>query len=228
MHFITAFLVDEDYLEFCPNDYIPSKLNAIKFQMPHRDTDKYRPMLKARKRLLPRNGVSIHGFTTGNVQEVYLREKFHNDNLYLMYRIKADNKYQIGFYDVIEEFFTSHFLDDKKEASLMLHKLLENFILELYAVLTAGADVPWEFRFSIDEKSDSATSGEKSYSKSDYDRKIKSFDISTRKLPMGANASADAIQKALKYGIQLDNGYTFVSGFDRAVRVKKDNKEGDQ
>ena len=63
--------------------------------------------------------------------------------------------------------------------------------------------------------------GHKHFNKNEYIETTKGVEPFTRRLPLGESASSDAIENARKLGIKLSQGYTFVRGFDRAVRIIK-------
>jgi hypothetical protein len=223
MHFSTAFLIDENSESIIKTPYALAYTGWLKVK-PSLTIDDCTRLLKERKRLLPKQGVYLTNISNSNIEEVYLLEKFALDKLFLMYRIKMDGRYFIGYYDIMQNFFYSLYKDCSLPEAQVVNFKIENFILELYSIMTTEVESNIDFVSSI-ENDEVDIKGNKTYNvynRNDYDNTIKHVEAYIRKLPLGAVASDESKKLAERYGIKLGINETFVRAFDKSVRTKKD------
>lgn len=227
MHFCMSFLIDEYYSEFLAKPYYMPQVNQIYFPKANIPTSSLYEQLMERRGFLPKQGVHVENIPDTNIQEVYVKEKFHLDRVFLLYRFKINNSYTVGYYDTNSHYFFSIWRDGTQEVAMLIHKLQENFVLEVYANLTTDINTMPNLKMSIvdDEVAVTHTErGRKTYSKKDYMGELRNFGFGTRKLPSGWSASEEAKELASKYGIKLRPDETFVREFTKLVKKKGEGR----
>jgi hypothetical protein len=175
-------------------------------------------------------------------QCLQLIETIKEDNVILLFKVKfSDDTYTLGFYDTTNEVYYDMWRDSSH--SEVTTKPLENIVLQNYLNLTCSLTIE-ERRsmiFFVDDddkpffenaplvkyeyRQKSTSEGKPSYiyklfDKSKYFGELKNVAPFLRKLPLGANASDEAIQMAKRLGIDLPSGYTLVRGFKRVFYTK--------
>lgn len=225
MQFCMTYFIDETCRDIIQKPYGLPINEIYKFSLPKKPTEVYKTYLQSRRRLLPNKGIKLNGYRKdNNIQEIYFKEKYVLDRIYLLYRIKVNDSYLSGYYDTQDCFFYSYFKDSHGDNNKINkhHFLLENYILELYSILTTDIEIEAELDYIEEEES-------KSQGKI-ITRKLNRNNLSSiyteiepyiRKLPFGAVASDEAILLAKKYGIKLSNDETFVRGFTKQVYKKE-------
>lgn len=229
-----AFLIDEDVY----NEFLKRKPSTLIFGLKNilkpvdKSKEEYLSLLKLRKRLLPRGGVHVVGKDEafGTIHEYFFKEVYLEDKVYLVYVIVLqDDSVFIGYTDIEDEFIYTALLDSSTQVGHDLHDTLCGHLLALYAYLTTDEPLPSPFSELVDKiqivynaTTSSTSKGERKYvSSGEYIREVHKFDYGIRKLPAGWVASEEAKERALKFGIDLQDGYTFVREHDRALRKKK-------
>ena len=187
----------------------------------------------------------------GDVREVYFREVIKDDAVVMLYRVVVKMEHPdewsdySGYYIPSEQLF--YFYYDIAEGGEAEREPMENFVLELYFLLTVRRTeeektlkqytlpliaeeyedvdkVPrWPkqpiISFSIDTPSEGKKTGKRrKYQQGVYEYDNASIGCFVRRLPVGQTASWEAQQNAEKYGYELEKGYTFVTPFERKQR----------
>lgn len=193
-------------------------------------------------KLIPKQGIKYEG-DFGEFKSIEIFETIKNNGRYLLYKLNSDDGSIFGFINLEKRFcFTiwreakSNFGSEIKieelkntnnEIPLMLHHLISSLILYLYFdFVNINFSMPHIIRdridrvsFDIESEKDSITK-RGVYSKGQYERELKHFYPSMRKLPQGWTASDEAHEKAKTLGRTIPDGYTFVSDHNRGLRVK--------
>lgn len=215
--FIMAFLIDENYLEFIKEPFYSPNHSLIMINdyktVPVEESLSY---LENRCRFLSKDGIAITDLTDTNIEEIFLKEKFHLDRVFLLFRLKVDGEYTAGFYDTKDNFFYSVYEDVTQNIGKIVHKKLYSLILDFYTTLISTRKT--NLIFSKEEKVESKLDIRNFEGKYGYE--IRGINFQIRKLPSGYNASEESLNLAKKYGIKLAEGYTFVRPFTKKVRVK--------
>lgn len=205
-----------------------------KMQLPRKwkETGFYEEQLSKRKYVLDRKGVNIRLKNAGTIENMLFIEDVAKDNQpVLLYRIDTVHGSSMGYYHLGDKFFFSPW---KYSNSMETHEQIENFILEVYTELTCGLekdrrrfyalqvveDVNYlkSFRetnvyaqFELNEtkkESEREANHKKGISQRPHERRF-----TLRKLKEGQSASEEAKQMALEFGIELQDGYTFVRSY---------------
>jgi hypothetical protein len=203
--------------------------------------------LTRRQRLLPSNGVICEIYNGGDIKEIKLEETLKDDSVILLYKVKfSDKTHTSGFYDVNNRVFYSVWSDSNYIT--YIHQPLQYMVLQNYLKLTCDLSLEEKERYltiedrlktkeidfsliyvdysiltDIEEVNTIYSKGGNRRSLEKYDIKLRKIDSKTRNLPIGANASPEAIAKAKKLGIELPKGKTFVESFKKRVYTTKDN-----
>lgn len=204
-------------------------------------SDLVKEKLVHRQYLLPSTGVNAQFENNGDVKELLLKEIVENETVVLLFRMKfVDGTHTSGYYNSNEGIF----YDAWKESShnWCTHIPIENIVLQNYLNLTCSLDkeerqgLLW-FKEVRDLKELDTTSNEvliyyetketsakdkgqavsRHFDRAKYIAELMNISPFLRKLPVGANASEEAIEIARKLGIELSKGYTLVRGFIKQV-----------
>lgn len=248
MFFNLKSFIDENSYDIVPKNYMKEP-KKIEFDItPWKDTIYLKELLTERNYVLPSKGIKILTKNIHSIKSVLFKEVQKNDSLFLLYKIEFNNGEETsGYYDLDNELFYSMF-NIFECVIYSIHDNLENFILELYCLLTVDMEVDIDDKGSIyvsknleiDEptyynqrtvqflykSTRNKTKGEKEtfsnhYDKSKYIKVKKTLKETIRKLPNGYSASEEAIKLARSKGYTLKPGETFVKSFDRKVTKKK-------
>lgn len=189
--------------------------------------------------MIGRKGVRVRFKMKGDLSELFLMEDIdRNNQLVMLFQLHVKDKGAFtGYYQVKQkEFFTCYRYSTMKA----YHEEVENFVLGVYASLVSELDIERRRTFRIEEVStlenipneqpnriyyefvaterdaDGTNEGEKRGSQRPH---FRSFAL--RKLGENQHASEEAKQRASEYGIELQEGYTFV----RAYAVGRTNAD---
>lgn len=223
---MSSFLIDEDYIEM-------TMLNPIMFStMPtlkiYNNLEQIKSYLNKRNNFLPSKGI-CYSIENEVFNEIVLKEKFIDDNLYLLYKLKDSMGQELsGYYDFTNEFFFSPFTYNESLNAIKSDIAIKELVFEVYLLETSDLDIS-NTRFSNINKTlihtgkrdiDYLKKHIRYFNKELYNKQIVPVDSYIRKLPAGATASIDAINTAKKYGIVLKPNETFVKSFDKIVYKK--------
>lgn len=225
-----GFLIDEHNIDILATDY--SKLiYGIKTPVIEElfDLDS---LIMNRRRLLKNNRITVE-LQYGEIKKIDMREKFVNDELFLILKFTLTNNTEFnGFYDIMNGLFYTPLSESSNSQIVPISKSLEMLVKELYLIQTADLDIiqthynEFEIKF-IHHINDSDNEGNKTrnYNKNgEYIEEIINLSAYTRRLPEGAKASDSAIEEAKKFGINLDENETFVKPFQKNIYKLKTDK----
>ena len=232
------------------SDIFPERLyRATKGLIPLRkwkSTDYYKEALRKRKYILPPDGVLALYRNAEDIKSVFFKEVFRDDGVFLLYRINNRRDEGLyGVYDLKDEFFYSVYRDS---SAVELHYFIENFILETYCHLTTDIiidrkrnqalkvvdninenhyprpdEIFVEFLYKEKIKGEEKTEKQfRKYSKEKYKKETIDVNPYIRKLPAGAVASEEAINRAKAFGYELEEGETFIRAFKRSAYKLKE------
>lgn len=197
-----------------------------------RGTKIYKEAITKRKFMIGRKGVRVRFRNALYVEELFLMEDIdRNNELVMVYQIKLKNYGAFtGYYRAKHQSFFSSFL---RTTHPLLNKKVENFILGIYADIVSELDKERKRSYRIEEADDlenipdyvptriyyqyvtserQGEAGERTYSEGRSQRPhLRSFAL--RKLNENQEASEEAKQRASEYGIELQEGYTFVRAY---------------
>ena len=216
------------------------------------DTEYYKERLLKRNFALP-GCIKTTCEYAGDIKEVYFREVIKDENVVMLYRVVTEVGHGYysdfsGYYIPSEKFMYLYF--NVAEGAKDQGPIIENFILELYFLLTIRRtdeeksmkkyslpliaeeydDVYKEPRwnnqpiisFSLYGRDEKKNNGQKrAYNQGVYEYADAKIGCFIRKLPVGQTASWEAMTNAAKYGYELEKGYTFVTPFARKQRHVK-------
>lgn len=225
MFFLVTLFVDSKDSPLLQKPYIHPAMNDFSFPLKHFYTKELKEHLTNRKRLLPSNGITVSFNDDSCFGEIYLKEKFVLDALHLAYRVSINGRNITGYYNTKTQYFCSVFGESAQGSKIdvkAVHKRIENYILEAYALLTTEIESNICL-YTSDTKDHHTTGKHKSY-KIDRNKLTKTnteVDAYIRKLPLGATASEEAVSLAEKYGIKLNPDETFVRPFVKTVHRKE-------
>lgn len=237
--------INEGTLDIVPEKFfLPSQ--GITVVREWKSTDYYRSLLKKRKYILPVNGVKGVYKNAGSIHNIFFKELFMDNQVYLLYKINNSyNEGIYGVYDTKNDFFYSIYRDSNRED---YHNFIENFVLESYCHLTTDIEIDRKrnmglkivdnieevdfhypnqpvVEFLYPEETTHKEFKDKAFRKYDK-RKYKQQTIAInpfiRKLPAGAKASDEAIERAKAFGYKLAEDETFVRPFTRKSFVLKE------
>ena len=219
-------------------DLLPERLPDPNCLMPKSIKMDYHPdkkRLAQRRRTLPSNGVSIKVEGNSLIEEIYMKELYHAEAIYMIARVRM----KAGDYSVRFNTSTgaclSTFLDATNANVARLHQLLEASTLWVYGSYVLDDDLgKWEDYFDgrIVEKEAiggklRAVYGSKKTDKDNLEQNDRTINGFVRKLPAGQKASDEARDRAEKLGFALADGETYVQSFIRSSWVIKGRTRAD-
>lgn len=242
MTFAMVNFINEDTEDVLPKAYMLASENTdICNILMYEDIQEIKKKLKKRKYMLPTEGILGLYKNAGDVKSVFFKEVFQNDKMYLLYTLtNKDDEGMYGVYDLRDNFFYSLYKDTSIEGKS--HNNIEKFILKSYLMLTTDSEESDDLmevknieelkedylftpvvEFLYEEKDKKGNSkGRRSFDKRNYKESTVSINPYIRRLPAGATASDEAIERAKSFGYELGKGETFVSPFSRRTFRKKD------
>ena len=204
--------------------------------------------LSRRRRTLPTNGVHIEfQDPSEQLKSLLLKEIVCEDSVYLLYKLSLENGDLSGYYDTAENFFFSVTIESDKELE-PIGLALKSVILFCYATNVLDDDLYTDdkfkenfrnFIFPIEAKSfgrggalkntyDSNGGDNSRRLNPKYEEQTTAVNGYIRKLPAGATASEEALERAMRLGYLLAPDETYVSPFIKSVFVLKDKDEIDR
>lgn len=239
--------INEDTSDIVPDRFIIAS-KGISTIRKWKDTSFYKDLIKRRKYILPSSGVLGIYNNAGNIHSILLKEYFMDNQIYLLYKIiNKDDEGFYGVYDIKNDFFYSLYKDSTGEEKY--HSFIENFILENYCHLTTDIEIDKKRNMALqivdniednnfhypyqpivqfvykDNKNYSSNKDAKTlknYDKKKYKEETITINPYIRRLPDGAIASDEAIERAKDFGYELAKGETFVRPFKRKTYRLKD------
>lgn len=236
---MTKFINEDTSGIFPEKLFMPS--HGIPTTRKWKDSKIYKDLLQKRKYILPSDGITGVYKNAADIKSILFKEVFEDNQVYLLYKIENNNDEGFyGMYDIKDEFFYSIYKDSTAEAKY--HTFIENFVLESYCYLTVDVEVDRKRNLSLSivdnieennfhypeqpvvqfmykEKTTSSNdSNEKklrNYNREKYKEETISINPYIRKLPEGAFASEEAINRAREFGYELEAGETFIRPFTR-------------
>lgn len=198
-----------------------------------KDTSFYQEQIKKRKFMIHRKGCKAYLRNAGNIKEVFFVEDVTKDKkIIMLYRVSTDKGSFMGYYNLGDNYFFSPYRStDHKE----VHLGLENFILELYAEIVSGLEKDVKRLYALKEVDDihhiedfkpthvyvqfqlyneKTDRDELSGTRRHFKQRPHERSMAIRKLPPGWKVSEEAIERAKEYGIELQEGYTFVRPYE--------------
>lgn len=221
---MTPFIhsMDSPLLDF---PYISARLSDFKIPRRVLLRKNIEEALRNRRRLLPKGGITIENIdNTKGIESVWLSEQLYLDKLFMLYKVKVNGESLVGYYNTESGFFFSVFLDTPVQFQEN-HWAFKDFLLEIYANLTTDYETDITMYVADDKPSTQGRKGTPHrLDKASLKETVVDVDFYTRKLPMDATASPEAVALAKKYGIKLYPGETFVKPFKRRAynRTKED------
>lgn len=227
MEFCMVPFIDESTIDMYTRPYIEPTVDSLYEGKRLVDTSKLKRALKRRRRLLPSKGITLEGYREdSNIDEVHLREKRIMNKLFMLYRIKIDGGYAYGYYNTVSGFFFSMYKDAKETAVASdMHEGLENYILELYAIITTDIETEREFNYAHEVEHRGPNKKPRVFNREGMVADKAHVEGYIRKLPDGFVASDEAMALAESYGIVLGDDETFVKPFVKSVRKKAEYYE---
>ncbi|MFW6015225.1 MAG: hypothetical protein ACOCRK_02160 [bacterium] len=246
--FHLAPFLDEELVPLFHSDDVEVYIKELNLRH-WKETSFYKEKLKKRRYLLCNDGVFGIYINANRIKAIYFREVLKNNNIILLYQVISYNNkiIDIGWYNPKECVFISSLKAADTNNKSLLNEIVadvENFILENYYHLTCDVEIDRKRAFALQTVDDfkdmrypnnigvvfNLTETKKSTNKNkesrSYIRNKELYSISkkvmhhTRKLPAGWHASDEAIAKAEALGIELREGETFVSPFEKKVYRK--------
>ena len=241
-----AYYMSEQTKDMLPQNEIGLKIEHLPKKW--LSTEYYKERLLKRNFALP-GCIKATCEYAGDIKEVYFREVIKDDNVVMLYRVvsKTDGKCSDipGYYIPNEKFMYLYY--NVAEGAKDEGKIIENFILELYFLLTVRRseeekqikqyslplvaeeydnvykEPRWKnqpiISFSLFGREDKKDKGQKrTYKQGVYEYDDAKIGCFIRRLPAGQTASWEAMTNAAKYGYELEKGYTFVTPFARKQR----------
>lgn len=210
-------------------------------QMPRicESADYYKKALENRRFLIPFGGVVGRYEDSGYIKEILFKERIIYDDMtpVLLFKVTSnDGSAFCGFYDVKYDVFFTYWRDTSQlESAGIMHKSVENFILENYYHLVCEVDythrpnlimnAPGQPQVTWLVSQSSNGGGTREFDRTLYKPVWTEVAPYVRRLPMGASASQEARQRALEMGYLLRPGETFVRPFKRTTYRKDDSIE---
>jgi hypothetical protein len=251
MLFQMTYFIDEQTENMFPYPYHPVAFGGGGLPREWKPTSFYLEQLKTRSYFLPPKGVLARFKNADNITSILFREKFISDKIFLLFKVQFVDSggYISGFFDTQEQICHTVWLH--AHGGFLYHPPLENFILENYYHLTCDAvvDIKKAYALNIVDNLDKPVplkpdqpivqylslsgpvrSSDKKqsyvpYDKSKYTTKLAEVLPYIRKLPAGAKASPEAIQRAKELGYSIGPGETFVRPHKKKVFRKKEEEE---
>lgn len=208
--------------------------------------------LKQRKRTLPTNGITIQFKDNPLLKSLLLKEVLFDDAIYMLYRLSFQKDGDIsGYYDTKGEFIFSVLYDDYR--NLQTSADISSLILYCYACYTLKnpsynmADLKEHFyvfpAFEVEAegflqggkllnvynpKDDTeGNTGTARKGNDDYTKETRAIQGYIRKLPIGRQASKEAVEYAESLGYTLDPDETYVRPFIKQVFRLKVKEQAD-
>lgn len=241
-----AYYMSEQTKDMLPQNEVGLKIesNPKKWL----NTEYYKERLLKRNFALPGCIKTTCEFA-GDIKEVYFREVIKDDNVVMLYRVvtKTRGEYSDipGYYIPNEKFMFLYY--NVAEGAREESSIIENFILELYFLLTVRRTEeekqmkPYSLPLIAEEYEDvykeprwknqpiisfslygreekKGREQKRAYKQGIYEYDDAKIGCFIRRLPVGQTASWEAITNATKYGYELEKGYTFVTPFARKQR----------
>ncbi|MEO2202322.1 hypothetical protein ABGV42_01045 [Paenibacillus pabuli] len=226
-------LLNQRTMNIYPKEWVGHFTNTPEKLRLYKDTSVYKDLLATeRKYIIDRKGVTVRLKNAGKYREVLFMEDLTYDGrlvmLYKMTDLYGDSTMGYFFPNTGEFFCGYKYAGADFLAEDHAHNIFENFILELYCDLTCDLPKDRKRIYAIKEVEDLYdpalndtniyvqyevySPSRESEGKSRKGGKQRSHQriYTTRKLPEGRKASEDAIERAKEYGIDLQDGETFV------------------
>lgn len=208
-------------------------LANLKLPRQWKSTEFYKEQLKKRKFKIDRKGCKAFFKNAGNIKEIFFMEDVTKEKqIVMLYRVTTTKGSFMGFYHLGDDyFFSAYRSSDNKE----VHYDLENFVLEVYTEIVCGLEKDRKRIYALQEVEDidnienmkpthvyvEFSLYDKKYDSDELNgkrrkgTKQKAHDrgIAIRKLREGQHASEEAYERAMEYGIELQEGYTFVRSY---------------
>lgn len=243
MIFHAIYYIDETNQDMLPEPYfLPA--SGVNIPLGPITLEEYQYRLKERRYLLPSRGVLGKYRNTGDVKEIFFREKFVGGNkIVLLCKIRFQNdRFLLAFYDNELSLGYTPWRDTSGEG--LYHLPLMELILDSYLHLTQESvdesvsnlfvvtdgvgDVPEgkpAVQFLSRQPKHDPAQADAEYiplDKSQYAAVISQIGPFIRRLPFGAKASEEAKARAMEFGILLGEGETFVRPHKKIVYRSSD------
>lgn len=221
----------------------PYQQHMPQFPRIWKHSEVYREKLQKRNYMLPFSGVTVELENAADIKKVVLMETMRDEQVVMLYRVFTYSNGELsGFYLTRDQALYSIFQYTNQSG---WHDQLENFILELYMILTCDYEIDRKKNYAIrqvaklegefhypfqplavisykDRKSrrSSVAGAVRTYRKEEYQAELRERDWFVRNLPVGQHASDKARQNALDKGYDLPEGKTFVQNFHYHVYLR--------
>lgn len=200
-------------------------------------TPVYKEAITKREYMIGRKGIRVKFLNAGDIQELFLMEDMdRNNELVMIYQLSIKGLGSLnGFYRARHQSFFSTYVKTSEPA---VHEKLENFVLSVYADIVSSLDKERFPAFRLEEtdllenapvdrpenriyyqyisstKTKDEGNSESGLHTGNRSQRPHLRSFALRKLGDSHEASAEAKQRALEYGIELKEGYTFVRGYE--------------
>jgi hypothetical protein len=225
----------------------PKNYANPRWQLPQqwRGTRIYKEAITKRKFMIGRKGVRVRFMNAKYADELFLMEDIdRNNELVMLYQLKIKNYGAMtGYYRAKSQSFFSTFL---RTTHPTLHKDVENFVLGIYADIVADLDKERKGSYRIEDVSDlnhiedyvptriyyqyvlserHSEQGEREITEGHRSQRPHLRSFALRKLNENQEASEEAKQRASEYGIELQEGYTFVRAYAVGKKMIEEDLE---
>ena len=175
-----------------------------------------------RRRTLPTNGAKIRVKGNDKIEELYMKELFHADAIYLLCRVRMPfGDLLIRFNSKTGDFF-SPLIGSDSGLAIKMHRYIEKVVLWAYGkqVLDDIA-VEWGdcFEGEVVERQSIGGKLHAVYGKHEGELEDRTINGYVRKLPTGHHACEEAKERAELLGYELDSDETYVQSFIRSTWV---------
>lgn len=240
MVYVMASFIDENTEDIIPlqfhepSDGFPKIPEAIPI-------GELKDALMLRRYTLPKEGVYVDVYNIEDISGILVKEILRNNQIYMLFRMDFEGKRSLyGIYDTRYRTFYSLFTESSAD---MTHgRSMESLMLDIYAhIVTDIHDTKPGVVIEFDDKIDAigssfmgivtsyndsssspgSTRSSRLFDKRKYKEETISINPFIRRLPEGAVASEEAVNRALKFGYQLQPGETFVRAFSRKSYTSK-------
>lgn len=240
MILIMSGFINNSNLDLIP-DFFFLPLSGFKDIRIWKETKFYKNNINNRKYILPKEGILAEYLNAGNIKSILFKELYKDNQIYMAYKLTdINNKSIYGIYDVKLMRFYSIYSGGTGEKRF--GTIIENFVLETYSHLICDMEIKNKrisalkiveslnadfypnqpiVKFSSIIIKENRKTKCIAFNKEKYRKEIISISPFIRKLPIGNKASKDAINNALKFGYQLQDGETFVRGFKKSLYISK-------
>lgn len=233
-----------DEKTICMQVEIPYQQYLPEFPRIWKHTEVYREKLKRRNYMIPTSGVIVELENAADIMKIMFMETMHNEQIVMLYRVFTYCNGELsGFYLTRDQAFYSIYQYSNQTDC---HDKLENFILELYMILTCDYEVDRKKNYAVrqvtqlkgefhypfqplavisykEKKSRRSSEMLRNYRKEEYQAELREHEWFIRNLPAGQHASDAARQNALEKGYDLPEGKTFVQNFHYHVYRRMSN-----